>query len=198
MVQIGELIKEKRLEQNLTQSELAEMVHLSQGTLAQYETGRRVPKVETVKRFAAALDIPWTDLYPDDQRASVIEADIRNSLKNGAKFQKMNFDEAVKCGLVNLTFKDDNSRAVYYMTKLNECGQDVAVQTALAIFDQRLNHDRVLKFRFLLKLFGEKSTKEIADKIECLAQVSAYQCSADAEQDTPADATDASDKIPEK
>lgn len=61
------------------------------------------------------------------------------------------------------------------MTKLNECGQDVAVQTALAIFDQRLNGDKILKFRFLLKLFGENSLKEVADKVEALAQVEGYQ-----------------------
>lgn len=174
-MQIGELIKKKRQEQNLTQSELAKMVHLSQGTLAQYETGRRVPKVETVKRFAAALDVPWTDLYPDDQRAAAMTEDINNSLKSGAKFQKISFEEAVKSGLVKLEFDNDKSRAVYYITKLNECGQDVAVQTALAIFDQRLNGDKILKFRFLLKLFGDNSMKEIADKVENLAQVAAYQ-----------------------
>lgn len=189
-MQIGELIKKKRLEQNLTQSDLAEMVHISQGTLAQYETGRRVPKVDTVKRFAAALDIPWTDLYPDEQIASVMAEAINDSLKSGAKFQKLSFDEAVKNGLVNLTFKDDKSRAVYYITKLNECGQDVAVQTALAILDQRLNHDHVLKFRFLLKLFGENSTKEIADKVECLAQVPGYQNTEDATQGSPAGSDD--------
>ena len=174
-MQIGELIKKKRQEQHMTQSELAKMVHLSQGTLAQYETGRRIPKVETVKRFAAALDVPWTDLYPDEQKAAVITEDLKNSLQNGAKFQKISFDEAVKSGFVNLTFKNDNDRAVYYMTKLNDCGQDVAVQTAFAIFDQRLNSDKVLKFRFMLKLFGENSLKEIADKVESLAQVETYQ-----------------------
>ena len=174
-MQIGELIKKKRQEQHLTQSELAKMVHLSQGTLAQYETGRRIPKVETVKRFAAALDVPWTDLYPDEQKAAAITEDLNNSLQHGAKFQKISFDEAVKSGLVNLTFKNDNDRAVYYMTKLNECGQDVAVQTALAIFDQRLNGDKILKFRFLLKLFGENPLKEVADKVETLAQVKGYQ-----------------------
>lgn len=89
----------------------------------------------------------------------------------------------MKSGFVNLTFKNDNDRAVYYMTKLNDCGQDVAVQTAFAIFDQRLNSDKVLKFRFMLKLFGENSLKEIADKVESLAQVETYQKPAEPDPD---------------
>ena len=87
-MQIGELIKKKRQEQHMTQSELAKMVHLSQGTLAQYETGRRIPKVETVKRFAAALDVPWTDLYPDEQKAAVITEDLKTAYKTVQNFKK--------------------------------------------------------------------------------------------------------------
>lgn len=172
---IGRRIREERKKQGLTMAELGSKMGISGSLVGRYERGEERPKAETMKRFADALNISWIDLYPVEQRAAVMTEDINNSLKSGAKFQKIGFEEAVKAGFVTLTFKNDNDRAVYYMTKLNECGQDVAVQTALAIFDQRLNGDKVLKFRFLLKLFGDNSMKEIADKVESLAQVEAYQ-----------------------
>ena len=63
---IGRTIREKRLALGLTQVELANMLHITQGTLAQYENGKRNPKVAMVQRFADAFGVPWMDLYEDN------------------------------------------------------------------------------------------------------------------------------------
>ena len=62
---VGSVIRKKRQELGLTQVELANMLGITQGTLAQYESGKRNPKVATVQRFADALGVPWLDLYED-------------------------------------------------------------------------------------------------------------------------------------
>jgi len=44
-----------RLEQNMTRQQLADLAGMQPQNLYQYETGRRVPKIETVQRIAGAL-----------------------------------------------------------------------------------------------------------------------------------------------
>lgn len=61
----GEKIKKQRKQLGLTQVELAEKLHITQGTLAQYETERRKPKFETLKKIADVLCVPWTSLCDD-------------------------------------------------------------------------------------------------------------------------------------
>lgn len=59
---IGENIKETRKQANLTQKQLAEKLNVSQAMIAQYESGERNPKFETLAKIAAALDCDPFDL----------------------------------------------------------------------------------------------------------------------------------------
>lgn len=61
----GEKIKQCRQRQGLTQVRVAQFLGITQSTYAQYESGKRHPKIETVKRIADALEVPWTDLCDD-------------------------------------------------------------------------------------------------------------------------------------
>lgn len=51
--------REKR---GLSQRELAERVGVSQSAVAHYETGHNKPRIETVFRLAAALDVSVSEL----------------------------------------------------------------------------------------------------------------------------------------
>ena len=62
----GEKIKKYRKEAGLTQAELARRMHVSQPVIAQYEKGVRVAKIETLKKFAEVLNIPYYWLLADD------------------------------------------------------------------------------------------------------------------------------------
>lgn len=55
---VGEKIKEFRKEKGLTQKELSKLADIPLPTLQKYETGKFNPKVEAIKKIAAALDIP--------------------------------------------------------------------------------------------------------------------------------------------
>lgn len=70
----GAKIKTYRQELGLTQADLAKELGVTQGTLAQYETGRRRPKLETLKKIANGLCIPWTELCDDVDEHSLVAA----------------------------------------------------------------------------------------------------------------------------
>ena len=55
----GERIKTARKQAGLTQKELGEALGVSFQAVAQWETGRRVPKVETLQRIGEALGVSW-------------------------------------------------------------------------------------------------------------------------------------------
>lgn len=58
----GDSIKNARKKAGLTQKELAEKAGLAEITIRQYETNKREPRSENLKKIAAALEIPVDDL----------------------------------------------------------------------------------------------------------------------------------------
>ena len=64
---IGERIYYCRIENKMTQNQLAEKAGMADSAIRKYESGRVTPKFDTLNRIAAALDVPWTTLYPDGE-----------------------------------------------------------------------------------------------------------------------------------
>lgn len=62
---VGQNIKKYRKKRGLTQRELADILETTQQNLAQYENDKRNPKIETIDRIAAALDLPIALLKED-------------------------------------------------------------------------------------------------------------------------------------
>ena len=58
----GRRIKELRKKAGLTQKELGEKLGVAYQTLAQWENDLRNPKIETLHRISAALNVPITEL----------------------------------------------------------------------------------------------------------------------------------------
>ena len=66
----SDVLERLRKERGLTQVQLAKRLGITQGTFALYETGKRNPKIETVKKIAKALDVGWNvlcDEYDSEQ-----------------------------------------------------------------------------------------------------------------------------------
>ena len=53
---IAEKVAERRVEKNLSQRELAELVGTTQSAIARLERGGRPPRIDTLLRIAEALD----------------------------------------------------------------------------------------------------------------------------------------------
>lgn len=60
---IGESIKKLRIEQSMTQEELAKHVHIAQSMVAQIERGTKIPSMLLGKEIAAALGCKVEELY---------------------------------------------------------------------------------------------------------------------------------------
>jgi len=60
---IAELIKAARKAAGLTQKELGERMGVSDASIAQYESGQRNPKIDTIVRISEALNVPIDQLF---------------------------------------------------------------------------------------------------------------------------------------
>jgi len=61
-MEFGEKIKKARKKSGLTQSQLGDKLGVSASMLAQYETGKRNPKIETLLKISEAIGIPLDEL----------------------------------------------------------------------------------------------------------------------------------------
>ena len=58
----GEKIRKRRIQLGLTQKQVAEKIGVRYQTLQFWETGKRKPKIENIKKIADALGMDWTEL----------------------------------------------------------------------------------------------------------------------------------------
>ena len=65
MKEVSDSIRDIRKSKGMTQKELAAAIGTTQQNVAQYESGIRKPKFETLQKIAAALDVPVSALAPD-------------------------------------------------------------------------------------------------------------------------------------
>ncbi|MDD6762821.1 MAG: helix-turn-helix transcriptional regulator [Clostridiales bacterium] len=64
---IGETIRNYRKNLNITQAELAEKLSVSQGLIAQFERGSKIPSMILGKELAAALGCGIEELYGKEE-----------------------------------------------------------------------------------------------------------------------------------
>ncbi|MCD7777982.1 MAG: helix-turn-helix domain-containing protein [Clostridiales bacterium] len=65
---IGEKIKEIRKQKHISQKQLAEKLGISYVMISQYETGSRNPKINTINKIAAALDVDPSELLNSEEK----------------------------------------------------------------------------------------------------------------------------------
>lgn len=58
----GEKIRRKRLEKKMTQQELAQRSGIDAANIRKYESGKQNPKIETIAKIAAALEVQPSEL----------------------------------------------------------------------------------------------------------------------------------------
>jgi transcriptional regulator with XRE-family HTH domain len=79
-VDIGKKLKEKRQEANLTQKELAEILHVSRQTISSWEVGRTYPDLDVLVAISELYDTPLDDLLKEDsQMVKDITEKVRKS-----------------------------------------------------------------------------------------------------------------------
>lgn len=84
--ELGQQVRTLRERAGLTQGELAERIHSTQGTIARMEAGGREPAVSTLARIAAALEARVeVRLVPLTSNRSVTAARTVRSTTSGAR-----------------------------------------------------------------------------------------------------------------
>ena len=72
---VGEQIKKYRKKAGLSQRELGEKLGVSQQHIAQYESGKRTPKIENLNKIADALKLSLNDLIPESFERTISHGD---------------------------------------------------------------------------------------------------------------------------
>lgn len=76
---ISDNIRRLRIVNNLKQHELADAIFVSRTTIANYENGRRIPDVETLKAIAKVLKVSISDLTDEQMDINLIRNEISNT-----------------------------------------------------------------------------------------------------------------------
>ena len=80
-IHIGKQIKEKRLELNMTQNELAESLNVSRSTVSNWEIERNYPDIQSIVSLSKILNIPLEILLQED-------SDVVKKITNDTKEKK--------------------------------------------------------------------------------------------------------------
>ena len=59
-------LKEKRIEKNLTQQQLAKAIGSGQSSVSRFEAGILRPKPEVAQKLGKVLDFDWKELYEEE------------------------------------------------------------------------------------------------------------------------------------
>ena len=138
----GELIRQARKLNGLTQKELGERAGIAEPTIRKYESNRLNPKPSTLKKIAAALGIEWYELISNsqDEQSEIAKEQMRQAIGRVAdiitkpcKYEIS--DELIEDSLKKVTISVPTSynsarleKMIKDYGKLNDDGQQVAVE----------------------------------------------------------------------
>lgn len=97
---IGQRLKKKRQEANLTQKELAEILFVSRQTISSWEVGRTYPDLEALVAISELYHTPLDDLLKED---SQLVKDITKKVKKSERRKIINIVLAILLLLVTAT-----------------------------------------------------------------------------------------------
>lgn len=81
-----ERLREARRKANITQVQLAKECNVSQGTIANWESGYRTPDLDMLRKIASLLNVSYDDLLGDKIVDAVFDGKIRpDHIKNAVK-----------------------------------------------------------------------------------------------------------------
>jgi len=87
MNEIGMKIRAARKQAGKSQKELGKTLGVSEALICQYETGKRIPKMETIKKIADGIGITpfelvgveWADMQLGDEGLDQLRTDVKAS-----------------------------------------------------------------------------------------------------------------------
>lgn len=84
----NENLKEARLKSGLSQKDLSENIGVAKSTYSLYESGKREPNVDTIKKIASALNVSADTLLGIDEEPTTLAAHF-----DGDEYTESELDE---------------------------------------------------------------------------------------------------------
>ena len=122
---IGEKIREIRISKGMTQKELAAKLDTTQQNLAQYENGKRNPKLMTIQKIADALNVELDELMGGIMSFDTGE-EFKKAWSERAQNQPANNCDSLTVVYHNISEKD--KKIISCFLKLNTIGQEKAIE----------------------------------------------------------------------
>src|ERR1700739_924450 len=108
-MQIGAKLRELRLAKNLSQGDIEKRTGLFRCYTSRVENGHTVPSVETLEKYASALEIPLYKLFYDDTEP--LQKPIKAATKaNSEKGSRGKDDRVLRRIAKSLSRMDDQDR----------------------------------------------------------------------------------------
>lgn len=117
---VSENIKKFRQKRNLTQKQLAKKTGLSIASIQGYEQNKYNPKLEQLRRIAAALDVTIGELNPDWNSFSADE--VNSDLQYGLPLDELGLLQDYR--ILNETGKSEARKRTEELTKIPEYRKD--------------------------------------------------------------------------
>lgn len=113
---VGEKIRIIRKKNGLTQKQLGDKLGVSYQMIAQYENGKRNPKIDTIISIACALNVEMFDLMSIQEYNAKIDQETNERI-----------EEQIQRGQIHVVDHKENTLIENY-SKLNAKGQDKAIE----------------------------------------------------------------------
>jgi transcriptional regulator with XRE-family HTH domain len=128
-MQLGQRIKQRRQELNLSQREMAEQVGLTPGFMSQIEHDLITPSIESLRKISEVLDVPLSDssfLVEMENKSPVVPTDKRLKLTlpgSHVSFELLTSDlkQPMDVLMVELTPEDGNIATLLPPRITEEC-----------------------------------------------------------------------------
>lgn len=128
----GQKIKQYRLKAGLSQKDLGEKLNVSQQMIAQYESDKRAPKLETLEKISDALHIGIGNLLDIDTLSTSISEELYSLYRSENKIrlsalqlligllEQLNLDgiNELVC-YANSLAEDDLYKSIFYKENIN-------------------------------------------------------------------------------
>lgn len=168
-MELAEKIKHYRKQRGLTQNELAELLGCSAANISQYEAGKRNPKIGTLAKIAAALNIDLKLLSQEKENPIDDFDDVEDFslLLEDCNILKYMYDEKEREQML-ISFKTafKEAKATESIDAMNE----VIHHYTEMIFSDLLKYGYITTIDFFtfLTLLGKRGRNEIFDLVDFL------------------------------
>ncbi len=127
-MQIGHNIKKLRKAAGLTQKQLGEKLGISFQSVAQWETGKRIPKIETLRKIAAALNCDISEIDESFINPSTVKAKVLPHDALIALYKTTDSAQTAQVIFSKLSAIDQESiiNTLNYLQQLNSSGKSIA------------------------------------------------------------------------